>query len=127
MHAEWPASPSKPLPANGPLAADPGILAEITAGLSTGNDMEALLRRFLVPIMQMAGAKAGAVRVLSPEGDRLQMISEVGLPDHVAFAEQAVDPACGTCGSAFARDTIVWTSDVRHCARHSADACLRFP
>ena len=86
MHAEWPDSPSKPLPANGPLVADPGILAEITAGLSTGNDMEALLRRFLVPIMQMAGAKAGAVRVLSPKGDRLQMISEAGLPDHVALA-----------------------------------------
>ena len=122
MRAEWPDSLSKPLPANGPLAADAGILAEITAGLATGNDLGALLRRFLAPLMQMAGAKAGAVRVLSPEGDRLQMISEIGLPDHVACAERAVDPACGTCGSAFARDTIVWTSDVRHCARHSADA-----
>ncbi len=121
MRAERPDAPSNPLPASGPPAADAGILAAITAGLSTGNDMDALLQRFLVPIMQMAGARAGAVRVLSPEGDRLQMISEVGLPEHVACAERAVDRACGTCGSAFARDTIVWTSDLSHCARHSDD------
>ena len=108
--------------ATGRRAPDAGILAEITAGLAAGSDLHALLQRFLTPVMQIAGARAGAVRVLSAEGDRLQMVSEVGLPEHVVCAERSVDPACGICGSAFTRDTVVGTSDVRHCARRSADS-----
>jgi two-component system, NarL family, nitrate/nitrite sensor histidine kinase NarX len=125
MSAEWPEFPLKPVTpvlAHALLAPDPGILAEITAGLTTGDDLDALLQRFLVPIMEMAGATAGAVRVLSPDGERLQMISAVGLPEHVVCAERAVEPGCGSCGSALTQDGIVWTSDVRHCARHSDDS-----
>jgi two-component system, NarL family, nitrate/nitrite sensor histidine kinase NarX len=102
-------------------APDSGILVEITAGLAAGTDLHDLLRRFLMPLMQMAGARAGAVRVLSPAGDRLQMISEVGLPEHVIRVERSVDPACGMCGSAFTRDTIVSADDMGHCARRSED------
>ncbi|MFZ2652467.1 MAG: GAF domain-containing protein, partial [Burkholderiaceae bacterium] len=109
----------KPLPADGPRGQDASILAEIAAGLSTGSDLEALLQRFLGSIMRIAGARAGAVRVLSEQGERLQMISAVGLPEHLACAERAVDPQCGTCGSALARNTIAWTADVDHCARQS--------
>ena len=101
MSAEWSEKiPFKPVPAPPLLAPDTGILAEITAGLSAGNDLDGLLQRFLVPIMEMAGATAGAARVLSPDGERLQMISAVGLPEHVACTERSVDPACGVCGSA---------------------------
>ena len=98
------------------------LVARLTSDLSAGADLRDLLRNFLAPMMRIAGAHAGAVRVLSPEGDRLQMISELGLPEHVAGAERSVDPACGVCGSAFARDTIVWSNDVAHCARRSGDA-----
>jgi two-component system, NarL family, nitrate/nitrite sensor histidine kinase NarX len=106
-------------PATERRAADAGILAEITAGLAAGSDLHDLLQRFLAPIVRIAGARAGAVRVLSPEGDRLQMISEVGLPEPVVSSERAVDPACGICGSAFTRNTIVWADEVGHCARRS--------
>jgi two-component system, NarL family, nitrate/nitrite sensor histidine kinase NarX len=122
MRAEWLESPLKPLPAPSHVAPDASLLADITAGLSAGNDLNALLQRFLVPIMQMVGARAGAVRALSPEGDRLQMISQVGLPEHVADAERAVNPGCGACGSAFSGDAVVRTSDVRHCAHRTSDA-----
>jgi len=121
MHTDWPEHSVQILRA-GRQMPDAGILAEITAGLAAGSDLHDLLRRFLTPIIQITGARAGAVRVLSPEGDRLQMISEVGLPEHVVGAERAVDPACGVCGSAFARDTVVWTDDLSHCARRSADS-----
>jgi two-component system nitrate/nitrite sensor histidine kinase NarX len=120
MRTDWQEDSLEPPAATG--QPDAGILAEITAGLAAGSDLHDLLQRFLVPIMQMAGARAGAVRVLSPEGDRLQMISEVGLPEHVVCAERTVDPACGICGSAFTRDTIEWASDVGYCARRSADS-----
>ncbi len=121
MRTDWPEQRVEWPPAAGRRSFEPGILAEITAGLAAGTDLNGLLERFLAPIMQIAGARAGAVRVLSPEGDRLQMISEVGLPDHVALAERAVDRACGVCGAAFARDTIVSASELGHCALHSHD------
>jgi two-component system nitrate/nitrite sensor histidine kinase NarX len=121
MRTDWPEQRVELPPPTGRRSADAGILAEITAGLAAGTDLHGLLGQFLKPVMQLAGARAGAVRVLSPEGDRLQMISEVGLPEHVVSAERAVDPACGMCGSAFTRDTIVSASDVGYCARRSHD------
>jgi two-component system nitrate/nitrite sensor histidine kinase NarX len=128
MSAESPECLPKPVLA--PMASDAGILAEITAGLSSGNDLNELLARFIAPLMDMAGATAGAVRVLSHDGERLQMISAVGLPEHVACAERAVEPGCGACGSALAHDSVVWARDVRHCARHGeatyfGEACQR--
>ena len=121
MRTDWPEQRVELPLAAGRRSAEPGILAEIAAGLAAGTDLHGLLARFLTPIMQIAGARAGAVRVLSPEGDRLQMISEVGLPDHVARAERAVDPTCGVCGSAFSRDAIMSAGDLGHCARRSHD------
>ncbi len=59
------------------------LLVQITAGLSEGQDLRALLERFLDPIVTLAGAQAGAVRLLSDSGERLQMVSAVGLPDAV--------------------------------------------
>jgi two-component system nitrate/nitrite sensor histidine kinase NarX len=94
------------------------ILSTLAADLAAGGDLRELLRRLLEPLMTMAGAQAGAVRVLSAAGDRLQMVSHIGLPEPVAIAEQSVDPACGVCGSAVARASVEWARDVRHCLRH---------
>jgi len=121
MLTDWPEHGVQLPMRSGPSASD-GILAEITAGLAAGGDLHDLLQRFLTPIMRIAGARAGAVRVLSAGGDRLQMISQVGLPEPVVCAERSVDPACGVCGSAFTRDTVVWADDVGHCARRSAES-----
>ena len=38
-----------------------------------GDDLHELLQRFLEPVMRLAGAQAGAVRVLSGSGERLQL------------------------------------------------------
>jgi two-component system nitrate/nitrite sensor histidine kinase NarX len=122
MRTDWPEQKVDLPPPGGRHAPDAGILAEITAGLAAGTDLHGLLERFLTPIMRMAGARAGAVRVLSAAGDRLQMISEVGLPEQVASAERAVDPACGMCGAAFTRGTIVSAGEVGHCARRNDDS-----
>ncbi len=41
------------------------MLAEIMAGLAAGSEIGALLEQCLDPIVRLAGAQAGAVRVLS--------------------------------------------------------------
>ena len=103
-----------------PMPHPTALLAEIAADLSSGSDLQALLQRFLEPVMRLAGARAGAVRVLSDDGRRLELVSEVGLPQHVACAERAVDRHCGVCGAAADGDRIAWSRNVESCARRSA-------
>jgi two-component system nitrate/nitrite sensor histidine kinase NarX len=104
------------------------LLAEIAAGVSAGSDLRALLNRFLDPIVRLAGARAGAVRVLSDADGvadphaRLQLVGELGLPPDLCGAEQSVDRHCGFCGEAADARRVVWAHDLRACANGSAAA-----
>jgi two-component system nitrate/nitrite sensor histidine kinase NarX len=88
-------------------------------GLTDLNDLEILLERFLVSIIAMAGAKAGAVRVLTDDARHMRLVCQLGLPSHVAVAEALVEFDCGLCGVAAASDMLVWMDDMSACARHS--------
>ncbi|HMO45018.1 MAG TPA: histidine kinase [Rubrivivax sp.] len=100
------------------------ILAEITAGVASGGDIGALLQRFLEPVAQLAGAHAGAVRVLSDDGERLELVSAFGLSPAFVDAEQAVERQCGHCGSAADGRPVLWSSDVRACAARRGAAAF---
>lgn len=94
------------------------LLAEITAGLSNGRELETLLGQFLGPIVRLAGAQAGVVRILTEDGEHLRLVGDVGLPPAVRLAELSVDRHCGTCGVAADSDAPAWTADMSTCARH---------
>ena len=113
---------SRPPAAAGAAATDNRILAEITAGLAAGDDLDALLQRLLTPIVHLAGARAGAVRVLSGDGQRLDLVSVLGLPDSVCGDERSVDRHCGACGVAAGGAAEVWASDLSACAERSPGA-----
>jgi len=104
------------IPADTPPVAS--LLAEITAGLSNGRELEALLGQFLGPIVRLAGAQAGVVRILSEDGEHLRLVGDVGLPPAVRIAELSVDRHCGTCGVAADSDAPAWSADMSACARH---------
>jgi two-component system nitrate/nitrite sensor histidine kinase NarX len=111
------AAPAAPVPA----APGSGILAEITAGLASGNDLHELLARFLRPLIDLAGAQAGAVRVLDDDGRRMHLMASLGLPPAVLEAERAVDGDCGACGVAL-HGRPAWAHDLSACARRSDGA-----
>jgi len=121
---------SAPVPASLTLGLPPAdtppvthLLAEITAGLSNGRELETLLGQFLGPIVRLAGAQAGVVRILSEDGAHMRMVGDVGLPPEVRLAELSVDRHCGTCGVAADSDAPAWTADMSACARqHPGDA-----
>ncbi len=94
------------------------LLAEITSGLSQGRELETLLGQFLGPIVRLAGAQAGVVRILSEDGEHMRLVGDVGLPPEVRFAELMVDRHCGTCGVAADSDAPAWSADMSECARH---------
>jgi two-component system nitrate/nitrite sensor histidine kinase NarX len=95
------------------------MAAAAALGMADINDLEMLLERFLVSIIAMAGAKAGAVRVLTDDGRKMRLVSQLGLPDHVVAAERHVERGCGMCGVASAKDTLIWMDDMGACAQHS--------
>jgi len=103
-------------------AADTAILAQLTAELAAGEDVRDLLQRFLEPIMRVAQAQAGAVRVLSAQGDRFELVSTIGLPEDVYTAEKLVDSRCGFCGVAAAERRIVWATDLSGCCARANES-----
>jgi two-component system nitrate/nitrite sensor histidine kinase NarX len=96
-----------------------GILADIAANLNAGADLRVLVERFLAPVMRLAGAPAGAVRLLSDSGERFQLVSAIGLPPDVHLAEEDVDRHCGVCGAASDQQRVVWASDLGRCSARS--------
>jgi two-component system nitrate/nitrite sensor histidine kinase NarX len=106
---------SLPDPLPGQASAATALLAEITADLSSGADIRALLRRFLEPIIQLAQARAGAVRLLGDD-ETLRMVSELGLPPHLGCAERTVGRHCGSCGKAVDGGELTWSPQLSECA-----------
>ena len=83
-------------------------------------DLEALLSRFLSAIIALAGAQAGAVRVVTDDGKSMRLVAQQGLPDAVIETERLVDRQCGMCGTAASSDVLVWFDDLASCAKHGS-------
>lgn len=102
--------------------ADPAILAEITAGLAAGQELRELLERFLEPVVRLAQAQGGAVRMLSLAGEGFELVSSIGLAPDVEKQEHWVSSHCGFCGVASDEARTVWSTDLSACARRSRGA-----
>jgi two-component system nitrate/nitrite sensor histidine kinase NarX len=101
---------SPPAPANGAYKIPAlRVLSEITTSLSSDSNIEDLLERFLSTMIRLAGAHAGAVRILTADGQHMRLIGSIGLPPEVIEREQYTALECGVCGKA-ARDHSVESS-----------------
>jgi len=98
---------------------DASLLAQITADLALGAEPTGLLQRFLEPVVRVCGAEAGAMRVLSDDGRRLELVADIGLPAAVRESELSVDRGCGVCGSAAGSLEVAWSEDLAPCAKRS--------
>ncbi|MCW5665914.1 MAG: GAF domain-containing protein [Piscinibacter sp.] len=130
MNARVMVTPRPDTGAAPPVGGGADLFVQLAAGLAEGRDLRGLLDRLLEPMVALAGAQAGAVRLLSDSGERLQLVSEVGLPGTVHRCEATVDRHCGSCGDATDTQRIVWSSDLRACAARGGEAffggaCLR--
>lgn len=90
-------------------------LSEITTSLASESDLDDLLARFLGTMIRLAGAKAGAVRVVTADGLHLRLVGARGLPPEVLEQEQLVDLQCGVCGEAVREDTMRDSTNVGVC------------
>ena len=76
------------------------VLAEIASSMNSDTNEEQMLTRFLEIMMQLSGAKAGAVRVLTSDGGHLRMVGSIGLSPTLQERERYVPLECGICGRA---------------------------
>jgi two-component system, NarL family, nitrate/nitrite sensor histidine kinase NarX len=95
-------------------------LSEIASSLSTDADVEALLARYLGTLVRIAGASAGAVRLLTEDGAHLRLVAALGLPDDVLRAERIVRLDCGPCGEAVRRDSELCSRELERCVELTA-------
>ena len=100
---------------SGTAASDTALLSEITSGLAAGRDLPELLGRFLAPLIQVAGAQGGAVRLLGEADERLHLISEICPPARLCQGERSASRQCGHCGVATSETRTVWADDLHHC------------
>lgn len=96
------------------------FLGQMTAGLSQGQDIAHLLGQFLPPLIRMAGAQAGLVRLLSEDGLHFGLVADLGLPPGWRACEQWVAHDCGACGRAASELDPVWADGLAGCAVHAA-------
>ena len=98
------------------------VLSEITTSLSTDANVEQLLGRFLSTMIRLAGAQAGAVRVITDDRTHLRLIGSVGLPPGLVEHENIVSVDCGVCGKAAREVTVSSWNNVAFCKRQANDA-----
>lgn len=101
------------------------VLSEVATSLAADSDIEALLRRFLGTMIRLAGAAAGAVRILTSDGMHLRLVGAMGLPADVVEHEQMVSLECSLCGSAVMHDRVHHLVPVRSCAEHTGLSFFR--
>ena len=107
------------------------VLSEIATSLSTNVDVERLLERFLSTMVRLAGAGAGAVRVLTADGTGLRLIGSIGLRADMLERESIVPLGCGVCGQAVHDSAARSTEAVHLCKNNSGlaffgDRCVSF-
>jgi two-component system nitrate/nitrite sensor histidine kinase NarX len=82
------------------------ILSEATLSPPGESSIEEWLGRFLATMVRLTGAAAGAVRVVTGDGQHLRLVASVGLPQEVAVREKLMPVDCGACGVAMRNATV---------------------
>ena len=70
---------------------------------AAANTHESVLNGFLDLVVRLAGASAGAIRVVTP-ADELRLAASVGLPSELCAHDTVMPLSCGICGAAVRDD-----------------------
>lgn len=101
------------------------VLSEIASSLSTDSTVDDLVTRYLSTMVRIAGARAGAVRVLTADGAGLRLVNAIGMPAEAVERERLMPVDCGVCGEAIAGRTPVSACGPESCVKTLPEAFLR--
>ena len=100
-------------------------LTELAAVFAEEHDPEKLLARSLGTMVRLAGAGAGAVRVVTGDGAYMRLVASQGLAREVVAEEELVPLDCGICGTAVGKDAVRQSFELRHCAERTGSDYFR--
>lgn len=75
------------------------------------------LKAFLATVVQLTGARAGALRAITADGAYFRLVAAVGLPEEIARRAKRMPVDCGMCGEAFRHEHPSPSDNLRQCAR----------
>ena len=108
----------RPLPLssvqNDDLAVD---LSEQGNRAVTTNQSGADLKAFLATVVQLTGAKAGALRAITLDGAYFRLVAAVGLPDEIVSRARRMPVDCGMCGEALRHEHPSPSDNLKQCAK----------
>ncbi len=93
------------------------VLAEIASSMSSDANTDQMLLRFLEIMVRISRARAGAVRVLTADGEHLRMIGSIGLSPTLMDRERFVPLECGICGQATLSQSTQYDSVLQVCQK----------
>ncbi|MCL4185804.1 MAG: GAF domain-containing protein [Burkholderiaceae bacterium] len=94
--------------------------AAVEAGSGVGGTPQSMLDAFLVTVVRLAGARAGAVRALTADGGKLRLVAAWGLPQDVLAREALIGP-CGICGDALQGESVQVADNPARCGKLAVD------
>jgi two-component system nitrate/nitrite sensor histidine kinase NarX len=92
------------------------ILYDVAANINAASDLEDLLTRFLHTLKEVVDARAGVVRMLTPEGN-MRLIASSGLDTDVVEREKLVDVDRCLCGKAAQSGDVYALNDLEGCGQ----------
>ena len=90
------------------------IIYDVAASINASRDLEDLLTRFLHTLRDVVDAKAAVVRLVS-EDNQMRLVASTGLEEEVVQREHLLPAQTCLCGRAFARGSIMYEPDIKHC------------
>jgi two-component system nitrate/nitrite sensor histidine kinase NarX len=75
------------------------------------------LKAFLATVVQLTGAKAGALRAITSDGAYFRLVAAVGLPDEIVRNAKRMPADCGMCGEALRHEHPSPSDNLKHCAK----------
>lgn len=92
------------------------ILYDIAASINVARDLDDLLFRCLSTLTEAVDARAGAVRLLTRDG-QMRMVASVGLDDEIVERERVLPAQNCLCGKAVVKDGVMVQDDMAPCDR----------
>jgi two-component system nitrate/nitrite sensor histidine kinase NarX len=94
------------------------ILYDVAANINAARDLEDLLTRFLHTLKDIVDARAGTVRMLTPDGN-MQLVASSGLNAAVVEQEQLVSADRCLCGKSAQTGEVYALDNLRSCGQYA--------
>ncbi len=94
------------------------VLYDVAASINVSRDLNDLLTRFLHTMRDIVDARAGTVRIITPDGNEMELVASIGLSEEVQEKERRVAIDRCLCGRAITGSEVLYQDDIHQCDKY---------